>query len=128
VPPTIGACLYPEAPFAVIEAPDHGELWSIKWSESPFEDGLGLRVDGVRFPYTFQRWITLPGFRWIHFHYALSNRAADPFKFIWSAHPRHPAGMRIPLPMRVRADWSGGRPELLDEHPGRSPRTGVVDR
>jgi hypothetical protein len=121
--PTIGACRYPEAPFAGIEAPDHGELWSIKWSESSVEDGLHLRVDGVRFPYTFHRWITFPASRSIHFRYALSNRSADPFKFIWSAHPllAIQPGMRILLPegVGIRLDWSkGGRlGELLDEHP-----------
>src|SRR5690606_10769672 len=59
----------------------------------------------------------------LRLQYALHNRADQPFKFLWSAHPllalRPGQCICLPPDVRVRVDWSRderlGR--LLDEHP-----------
>ena len=120
--PTIGPCLYPEGTLGGVEAPDHGELWSLPWEELPCKDGYHLRVDGVRFPYRFSRCLSFPEAGRINFRYSLENLADYPFKFIWSAHPLLAIrpGMRIHLPegTRIKVDWSkyNRLGELLDEH------------
>jgi len=121
--PTIGPCHYPESPFKGIEAPDHGEVWSIPWTETPYENGLCFHVHGIRFPYRFTRWVKLPDAGHVRLLYEVTSLGADPFKCIWSAHPllKLQPGMIIHLPegVRVRVDWSreGRLGQLLDEHP-----------
>jgi hypothetical protein len=108
--PTIGQCVYPELPLIGIEAPDHGELWSIPWREEHHADGLCLAVGGRRFPYRFKRWLTIPEPGRLHLRYELTNLAEFSFKYIWSAHPllALKPKMRIVLPrgVRVIVDWS----------------------
>ena len=121
--PTIGPCHYPEPPLLNVEAPDHGELWSIPWTEAPCEDGVYFHVDGIRFPYRFNRWIELPGAGHVRLRYQVTNLADESFKCMWSAHPllalRPGMVIRLPEGVRVRVDWSkhGRLGELLDEHP-----------
>jgi len=120
--PTIGPCRYPEPPLMGVEVPDHGELWSIPWTEAPYEGGLCFHVKGIRFPYLFTRWIELPDAGHVRLRYEVTNLAGEPFKCMWSAHPLLALrpGMVIHLPeeVRVRVDWSrhGRLGELLDEH------------
>lgn len=121
--PTIGPCLYPEAPWQNVEAPDHGEVWSIPWALEAQPNALHLDCCGVHFPYDFHKTISVPAPGCLRLSYALLNRGNAPFKFLWSAHPLLALrpGMRIHLPegVRVRVDWSKderlGTP--LDEHP-----------
>ena len=121
--PTIGPCLYPEPPLTGIEAPDHGELWSIPWTEASCENGLCFHVKGIRFPYLFTRWIELPDFGHIRLRYEVTNLVDESFRCMWSAHPllKLRPGMMIHLPDRVsvRVDWSkqGRLGQLLDMHP-----------
>ena len=120
--PTIGPCLYPEAPWAGVEAPDHGEVWSIPWDWETQPEALHLRCRGVRFPYDFHKSLSMPVPGCLRLDYELVNRAEAVFKFLWSAHPllALQPGMRICLPpgVGVRVDWSKderlGRP--LDQH------------
>ena len=121
--PTIGPCQYPASPFAGIEMPDHGEVWSIPWTEMPYEDGLCFSVNGVRLPYRFTRWIELPDAGHVSLRYEVTNPGGEVFRCLWSAHPllRLRPGMIIHLPegVTVRVDWSkGGRlGQMLDDHP-----------
>lgn len=119
--PTIGACLHPDFPDTV--APDHGELWSIPWTEGESGDGVYLYVNGVRFPYSFHRWLQIEGPGHIQLRYEVKSHADRPYRYLWSAHPLlalHP-GMVIHLPegVRVRVDWSRDTRlgEMLAEHP-----------
>lgn len=110
--PTIGPCAYPEHPWQGVEAPDHGEVWSIPWEWDLEGEALHLHTHGIRFPYTFEKWIALPAPGRIRLGYGLTNHAPVPFKFLWSSHPLFAPrpGMRIHLPpgVRVRVDWSKG--------------------
>ncbi len=119
--PTLGACPHPDAPDVI--APDHGELWSLAWSEGKSGDGLYLYVNGVRFPYSFHRWIEIAGTGHVRLGYEVQSHADRTYRYLWSAHPLLALrpGMVIHLPggVRVRVDWSrdGRLGEMLDEHP-----------
>ena len=121
--PTIGPCRYPEPPLMGIEVPDHGELWSIPWTETPHGGGLCFHVKGIRFPYLFTRWIELPNAGHVRLRYEVTNQVDEPFKCMWSAHPllalRPGLIIHLPEGVRVRVDWSkqGRLGQLLDEHP-----------
>ena len=103
-----------------MEVPDHGEAWSIPWSWDMQAEALHLWCGGVRFPYDFHKWLSVPAPGSLRLSYALVNRAPFSFKFIWSAHPLFALrpGMRIYLPpaVRVRVDWS--KDERLGEASG----------
>jgi hypothetical protein len=121
--PTIGPCLYPEVPWLGVEAPDHGEVWSIPWAWDATPEALHLSCRSPRFRYDFHKTLSVPAPGCLRLRYALHNRGDHPFKFLWSAHPLLALrpGLRICLPrgVRVLVDWSRderlGR--LLDEHP-----------
>jgi hypothetical protein len=78
---------------------------------------LRLRTHGVRFPYSFEKLISLVDENRISLQYRLLNHAPFPFPFIWSSHPllAIQPGWRIHLPtgVRVLVDWS--RDERLGE-------------
>jgi hypothetical protein len=115
--PSIGQCHYPVAPWDSIVVPDHGEVWSIPWSYEVEADQLQLRTDGVRFPYSLEKKISLSSGGRVSLHYVFQNHAPVPFPFLWSAHPllSIEPGWRIVLPagVRVLVDWS--RDERLGE-------------
>jgi hypothetical protein len=121
--PSIGPCPYPEAPWNGTEVPDHGEVWSIPWTQGCESGRLRLTAHGVRFPYTFEKTLAVSAAGSIRLDYALTNHAQFPFRYLWSAHPLLALipGMRIHLPSntRVRVDWSKGERlgGLLAEHP-----------
>ncbi|MBC7814546.1 MAG: DUF5107 domain-containing protein [Burkholderiales bacterium] len=99
--PTIGECLYPEFPWEGITVPDHGEMWCTSWLCELQETGVYLHAYGVRFPYHFEKWITLsPDAGTFSIAYCVSNLASYDFKYSWAAHPLFAAceGMRILLP------------------------------
>lgn len=99
--PTIASCVYPDEPWRNVDVPDHGELWCMPWRyELADERTIYLHAYGVRFPYHFERWITLHDDACITFRYRLTNLSPFPLKSIWSAHPLFAAqeGMRLLLP------------------------------
>jgi hypothetical protein len=110
--PTIGPCSYPAEPWQGTPVPDHGEVWSIPWSSRASGDALQLAVDGVRFPYRFEKTVAVRRPGRIRLAYVLTNLAPARFQFLWSAHPllAPRPGMRIHLPAetRVCVDWSKG--------------------
>ncbi|HEY9898408.1 MAG TPA: DUF5107 domain-containing protein [Pantanalinema sp.] len=99
--PAIAEGAFPSAPWQGVEIPDHGELWGLSWDCR--RDGLSLAmgVDGVRFPYRFERTLTLlPDAAAVRLAYRVINRAPFPFPFVWSSHPllAIAPGMRLLLP------------------------------
>ncbi|MHB0857564.1 MAG: aldose epimerase family protein [Anaerolineae bacterium] len=120
--PNIGASTYPEPPWQGTGLVDHGELWCSPW-EWTFKAGrLHIWTYGTRFPYRFDKWISRAG-RAILLEYQVTNPAAYPLKYIWSAHPLFAArpSMRVLLPkgIRVRVDWSKDARlgSICTEHP-----------
>ncbi len=84
--PTISQCRYEDYPWAGIEIPDHGEVWSIPWDYTIEKDHVTLRVEGVRFPYTLNKTIHLDGAE-LRIQYQAVNHSGFDFDFIWAAHP-----------------------------------------
>jgi galactose mutarotase-like enzyme len=91
--PTVGPCTLPgpsSGPPVVL--PDHGELWSAKWSSSVYEHGSGTTLagsaQGTVYPYEFQREVTLdPAQPVVRFRYRLRHTGTESFPWIWSSHP-----------------------------------------
>ncbi len=99
--PTIGECIYPEFPWQGIIVPDHGELWCIPWQHELGTDSVYLHTYGVRFPYRFEKRLTLaPDAGRCTIAYRVTNLSPFDLKYLWSAHPLFAAqeGMRILLP------------------------------
>lgn len=99
--PAIAEGPFPSAPWQGVMIPDHGELWGLAWEAEV--EGLSVRlgVDGVRFPYRFERILTLsPAAAELRLDYRVINRAPFPFPFVWSSHPllAIEPGMRLLLP------------------------------
>lgn len=55
--PTISRCFYEREPWAGVEMPDHGEVWSLPWAYQLEGEHLLLWVEGVRFPYRIEKTI-----------------------------------------------------------------------
>ncbi|MCC6443970.1 MAG: DUF5107 domain-containing protein [Armatimonadetes bacterium] len=101
--PTIGACRYPEDPWAGAELPDHGELWAVPWQCRREGDRLHFEVEGRALPYRFSMQVSLDG-ESVVLDYAVANRSPHPMKVLWSSHPllAFPPGSRILLPEGAR--------------------------
>jgi hypothetical protein len=108
--PTIGRCFYLEEPWAGIEVPDHGEVWSVGWDWAVDGDALRMGTEGIRFPYRFERTLAFPRPGVIQLTYAVTNRAPCPLGALWSMHPffRVTPDTRIllPEPTRIRVEVS----------------------
>ena len=98
--PSIGQCFYPEAPWNGVLVPDHGELWSLGWQWSIEPATIRMWVDGIRFPYRFERAISFTRAGMMELTYRVENRAPFPMRALWSMHPffRVAADTRIVLP------------------------------
>ena len=100
-----GPC--PSPPWAGTPIPDHGELWGQPWEyelvvESRQRLSLHMTAYGVRFPYRFERTLTIEaGQPTIRLEYRLTNFAPQPMPFVWAIHPilDISAGMRLFLPV-----------------------------
>jgi galactose mutarotase-like enzyme len=119
--PAIGEGWHPTKPWAQVQIPDHGELWTIPWTREATEGRIDVAVDGIRFPYRFRRSleITPDGFRC---HYSVTNLSSDPFPCFWSSHPlfRATPETHILIPtdkVRLQASLTGRLGALLDAHP-----------
>lgn len=117
--PTVGPCPVPGAPDAP-RLPDHGELWSARWESAVSEHAGGTTLTatttGTRFPYEFQRAITLDAHEPIvRFRYRLRHLGGAPFPWIWSSHPlfnvQPGTTLQLPGVSQVRVDAAHGRPD-----------------
>jgi len=97
--PTISRCFYEAEPWAGIEAPDHGEVWTIPWKSAIEGEGVTLSVAGTRFPYTLEKRLSLEGSKLVA-RYRAANLSLFPLDYIWAAHPLFNAseGMRFIVP------------------------------
>ena len=97
--PTISRCFYEAAPWTGVEAPDHGEVWSLPWESSLSAGSVKMSVNGVHFPYTLEKEVSLDGSRLVS-RYRASNLSGFPLDFIWAAHPLFNAaeGMQFIVP------------------------------
>jgi galactose mutarotase-like enzyme len=109
--PTISRCFYEDPPWAGVEMPDHGEVWSVPWSYAQAAGRSVFRVEGVRFPYSLEKSVWLEGAA-LRSLYRLTNRSQFPFHFIWAAHPlfRAVPGMRFVVP--------AGMTQIVNSVPG----------
>jgi len=109
--PTISRCFYEDPPWAGVEAPDHGEVWTIPWQVELSPQEAAFSVSGVRFPYRLKKTVSLEGDRLLA-RYAGSNPSGAPLDFIWAAHPLFNAseGMRFIVPAGMR--------EVINSVPG----------
>ena len=114
--PVVGAGPHPDAAF---QWPDHGELWSRAWEVEQTEDALMARIDGQVWPYTFSRRASLQGDS-LCLDYTVENRAAAPFRHLWSAHPllQVTPGMKLLLPQGLREVVVNGRTNLANGNQG----------
>ncbi len=99
--PSIGECSYPGFPWQGVSVPDHGELWCIPWHYEVSDSTVYLHAYGIRFPYHFEKWITLsPDAGQYTITYRVTNLSPFQFEYLWSAHPLFAAqeGMRVLLP------------------------------
>jgi hypothetical protein len=105
--PTVDPGPAPSEPWAGTLIPDHGELWGQPWECKIVEESqqrLSLRMTayGVRFPYRFERTLTLEaGQSTLRLAYRLTNFAPLPMPFVWAIHPllNIAPGMRLHLPV-----------------------------
>ncbi len=123
--PSIGECDYPTFPWQGSAVPDHGELWCVPWHyELAGAATIYLHTYGVRFPYHFEKWITLAENETRYtLRYRVTNLSRFDFAGLWSAHPLFAAevDMRILLPgtPRMRLNHVIGdriRGEILQEY------------
>jgi galactose mutarotase-like enzyme len=119
--PTVGVSPLPGAPPGAPPLPDPGELWSADWVSSLYEDVEGTTLSGVargvRLPYEFRRDVTLPrDGHAVRFRYHVRHVGADPFAWIWSAHPilnvQPGATLELPGVGQVTVDHVQGRDDL----------------
>lgn len=101
--PTISRCFYEREPWAGVEMPDHGEVWSLPWAYELEGERLLLWVEGVRFPYRIEKTIGLSE-EVLRCEYRVENPSEDDLDFIWAAHPlfNTEAGMRLIVPAGLR--------------------------
>jgi galactose mutarotase-like enzyme len=123
--PTVGPSSVPGDPGAA-PLPDHGELWSARWTSSVFEQEraptLAASTTGARFPYEFHREISLdPDEPVMRLRYRVRHTGGAPFPWIWSSHPllNVQPGSLLELAgvSQVRVDAAHRRPDLeADDH------------
>lgn len=84
--PTIDKCKYPyDTCHKNIEAPDHGELWSIPWEFTVEGNILKGTVKSPKFDYTFHKNIEVNE-NSIHVEYNVENLGKDPLYGLWAFH------------------------------------------
>ena len=117
--PTVAPCPMPGHPHSP-PLPDHGELWSARWTSAVSEHAAGTTLTAAtaspRLPAEFHRSITVAAAEpVVEFRYRLRHTGGDPFRWIWSAHPLFSIqpGTTLELPgvSQVRVDSSHGRPD-----------------
>ena len=84
--PTIDACAYERAPWKGIPLADHGEVWSLPWTETHAEDRIHFSVSGIRFPYRLEKWACIEPTGSLRLDYCLTNPTPFEMDFLWAAH------------------------------------------
>jgi galactose mutarotase-like enzyme len=82
--PNIGVSLNPNFPQELLN--DHGDLWSCAWEITNMNDSWSGKVSDPLGRYVFMRNISLIE-NTIVVSYKVQNIGAEPFYFMWSAHP-----------------------------------------
>jgi galactose mutarotase-like enzyme len=131
--PSVGPGFHFASPWEGVRLADHGELWTRPWSWHQEDDALVTEIRGARFPYQFERRLSLEG-SVVRVSYAVTNLTEFPFPCVWSMHPLFAAkpGMRIvlPEPLRVMSDYSTstfGYLERFDWPIGRASGRSEID-
>src|SRR5208337_270985 len=78
--PTISRCFYEAEPWAGVEAPDHGEVWTVPWDAEVQGDSVTLSVFGSRFPYRLRKTVFLDGQKLVA-RYEAANLSRFPLDF-----------------------------------------------
>ena len=84
--PAISRCFYENPPFAGVEIPDHGEVWTIPWQYSIEKGRVALEVKGICLPYKLRKKVFLED-SCIRIEYEAENLSEFDLDFIWAAHP-----------------------------------------
>lgn len=92
--PTVSRCFYECEPWAGVEVPDHGEVWTVPWKAVVEGDSATFSVGGTRFPYTLEKRVTLEGSKLVA-RYRADNLSGFPLDYIWAAHPLFNASERM---------------------------------
>jgi hypothetical protein len=101
--PTVGACQYPDAAYADVMVPDHGDLWcqapEMQVDHSDHDAEIITRWRGLQLPYTFVRTMHIQHDT-VTVSYAVHNHGQAPLHWIWCAHPliAIAPGMQLHLP------------------------------
>jgi len=85
--PTIDACYYDRYPWEGVKMADHGEVWSLAWDNATQGERLYFGVNGVRFPYRLEKWVSFSVPETLRIDYRLTNLSDFAFDFLWAAHP-----------------------------------------
>ena len=85
--PTIDACFYDRYPWEGTKMADHGEVWSLVWDHGLQDERLYFGVNGVRFPYRLEKWISFPVPETLRIEYRLTNLSDFELDYLWAAHP-----------------------------------------
>jgi len=122
--PTVGPCPVPGAPAGAATLPDHGELWSARWTSSVYDHAEGTTLagsaPGTLFPYEFHREVTLDSARpVVRFRYRVRHTGDTPFPWIWSSHPllnvQPGSELHLPGVSQVKVDAVHGRNDLQED-------------
>jgi galactose mutarotase-like enzyme len=101
--PTVGACQYPDAAYADVMVPDHGDLWcqapEMQVDHREHDAEIITRWRGLQLPYTFVRTMHIQHDT-VTVSYAVHNHGQAPLHWIWCAHPliAIAPGMQLHLP------------------------------
>ncbi|NIK70372.1 hypothetical protein [Paenibacillus sp. BK720] len=112
--PTVDACRLRQSPWAGIDLPDHGEVWSLAWQCGLRDDRFLCEVEGRSLPYRLEKTYSFTEEGRLRIDYTAHNLGADPLPFLWAAHPlfQVEAGMEIIVPAkfeRIAVSYSHNR-------------------
>lgn len=101
--PTIDVCFCDQPPWEGIKMADHGEVWSLNWDQGVDGGRLHFGINGVRFPYRLEKWVSFTTPEILRIDYQLTNLSAFDFDFLWAAHAmiNIEADTELVLPMGV---------------------------
>jgi hypothetical protein len=96
--PNVAAGVYPDPPWAGAKLPDLGEWTHLQWAvERTGARELVMRAEGHALPYTATKTIRFADERTLCFSYEVLNRAQNPLRYLWSAHPLIAVGEQFEL-------------------------------